>query len=97
MACRAVRVLHDDADLGTAQRVSPGASASSSQALQRRKRLRHGGTTTPNSGVTHGVVAEANRAARPGAFEQRTEEHHLYHVNLPEIPLLSRVKIRFRR
>ena len=49
----------------------PGASASvrSSQARQRRKRLRHGDATTPNSGVTHGVVAEANRAARPGAFE----------------------------
>ena len=58
-------------------------------------RLQTRSSTTPNSGVTHGVVAEANRVARPGAFEQRTEEHHLYHVNLPEIPLLSRVKIRF--
>ena len=77
------------------RRPGASASASSSQARQRRKRLRHGGATTPNSGVAHGVVAEANRAAHPGSFEQRTEEHHLYHVNLSEIPLLSRVKIRF--
>ena len=75
----------------------PGASASSSQARQRRKRLRHGGATTPNSGVAHGAITEASPVARPGSFEQRTEEHHLYHLNLPEIPLLSRVKIRFRR
>ena len=45
------------------------------------------GATTPNSGVAHGVIAEANRAARPGAFEQRTEEHHLYHVNLSRNPV----------
>ena len=35
MSACAERVLrHDDADLGTAQRVSPGASASSSQACK---------------------------------------------------------------
>ena len=84
---------------GASRRCLPWYSAASesrrqrqfiASSAQRRKRLRHGGTTTPNSRVTHGVVAEANRAARPGSLEQRTEEHHLYHVNLSEIPLLSR-------
>ena len=76
----------------------PGASASvrSSQARQRRKRLRHGDATTPNlRSHSWGSRGRRSRAARPGAFEQRTEEHHLYHVNLSEISLLSRVKIRF--
>ena len=53
------------------------------------------GRPTRTQPAPPGILAEANSAARPGAFEQRTEEHHLYHVNLPEIPLLSRVKIRF--
>ena len=54
------------------------------------------GATTPNPGVAHGAITEASPVARPGSLEQRTEAHHLYHVNLSEIPLLSRVKIRFQ-
>ena len=88
---------------GASRRCPPWYSAASESRRQRQfiagsaeaKAPTTRGATTPNSGVAHGVIAEASPVARPGAFEQRTEEHHLYHVNLPEIPLLSRVKIRF--
>ena len=89
---------------GASRRCRPWYSAASESRRQRQliassaeaKAPTTRGATTPNPRVTHGVVAEASPVARPGSLEQRTEEHHLYHVNLPKIPLLSRVKIRFR-
>ena len=83
---------------GASRRCRPWYSAACESRRQRQfiagstetKAPTKGDPPTPNSGVTHGAIAEANRAARPGSLEQRTEEHHLYHVNLSEIPLLSR-------
>ena len=73
----------------------PGATARSSQARQRRKRLRHG---VPPRLTQESLTGNHGSKPRcpPRILEQRTEEHHLYHVNLPQIPLLSRVKIRYR-
>ena len=89
---------------GASRRCRPSYSAASES---RRQRQFIAGSAEAKAPTTRGchhaqlrsrsrVVAEANRVARPGSLEQRTEEHHLYHVNLPEIPLLSRVKIRYR-
>ena len=86
---------------GASRRCRPWYSAASQSRRQRQFIASSAEAKAPTTrGYHHAQLRSRSRGnhgskpvARPGAFEQRTEEHHLYHLNLPKIPLLSRVKI----